>query len=94
MIDKHETAAWRDQQADAMASVNDFVECSDEECDTSERWKYIKKNSEWQVSNDPEIPLLCPGCANRTVDRKLTPSQARKEYNHDLQDFAENEYER
>lgn len=87
-MDKHETAAFRDQQADAMGSVNDFVECSDEHCETSERWKNIKKDdSGWQISNNPDIPLLCPDCNDRVADETLTPTEARREYNREIAEF-------
>lgn len=86
-MDKRETAAWRDQQADAMGSVNDFIECSETLCDTSERWKDIKNSEDWQVSNDPEIPLLCPECSGRTPDENLPPSEARKKFNRSITEF-------
>lgn len=91
MVDKRETAAWRDQQADAMGSVNDYVECMDEHCDRSERWKHIKKSEGWQVSMDPEVPLLCPSCAERTPTPELTPSEARRELNRSLNNFSEDD---
>lgn len=89
MMDKRETEAWRDQQADAMGSVNDSVECTDERCDNSERWKDIKQeDSGWQVSNDPEIPLLCPECYKRAPDETLTPTEAHREYNRQLGEWG------
>lgn len=87
MIDKRETAAWRDQQADAMGSVNDTIQCGDAQCETSERWADIKDSDEWQVSNDPEMPLLCPECAARTSDPASTPTQARKQNNRSIKEY-------
>ncbi len=88
MIRKRETAAFRDQQADAMGSVNDTVDCADDECDSAETWKTIKESDDWQVSNDPQLPLLCPSCADRTSDETCTPTEARHESNRSLGEYS------
>lgn len=87
MIDKRETAAWRDQQADAMPSPSSTVECNDEQCDATIEMGEIS-DSEWLAENDPEIPLLCPDCKKQVSNIKRTPTEELREENHDIGNWA------
>lgn len=79
--------AKRDQEADARPSVGSIdVPCADEQCDSTVKGTDIP-DSEWQASMSKRFPTLCPECLARTPDRQLTPTQARKEYNHDITEF-------
>jgi hypothetical protein len=39
---------------------NPLVPCQD--CGREERWEDIQESGDWQVSKDPDVPFLCPGC--------------------------------
>jgi len=86
MIDKRETQAFRDQQADAI-DPNPTLECQDEQCDRTAQAEDAKENG-WLLHLAPEIPVLCPECKDRTPDNKLTPTEVRRERNADVTEWS------
>jgi len=67
---------------------NPIIECSDERCARSVRAQDSAAD-EWLLEADPDIPVLCPDCAEETPTHRLTPTDARREQNRSLIAFAE-----
>lgn len=88
MIDDVAENIRNEQHGDAVGSVHDVVECADQKCENSAKWKTIKESDDWQVSNDPQLPLLCPSCSERTPDETRTPTEVRHEFNQELGKYS------
>jgi len=84
MMQKRETQAWRDQQADAI-DRNPTLECSDEQCD---RTTNAKDADGWLLHNDPDIPVLCPRCVAKVPENKQTPTEHQREINAQITEWS------
>lgn len=53
---------WTDADVGNVPDTNPTLEC--EECGVTERWEDLKpaSSNDWQLSNSPEKPVLCPDC--------------------------------
>jgi len=67
---------------------NPIIECSDDRCDHTVRAQEGMAD-EWLLEADPDIPVLCPDCAEETPTHRLTPTDTRREQNRSLTAFAE-----
>jgi hypothetical protein len=61
------------------------VECADERCSTETTADNLP--GDWQASNDPNEPVLCPECAMQAPNDRITPTEARRKFNHELTEF-------
>jgi uncharacterized protein YlaI len=78
---------WTRGELGNVPDRNPTVHCAEETCDRSEQAKDL--TDDWQLENDPEIPVLCPECKERASIESKTPTEAAKENNKSLQEFAQ-----
>lgn len=64
-----------DELQGAAPIKNPVLSC--EWCDASDLWENIK-DSEWQVSNDPDVPFICPACQD--IERRKAENKKLEEY--------------
>lgn len=82
MIDRRETAAFRDQQADAMPGPDPKIPCQG--CDEEYKTSYFDQFG--QISADPEEPCLCPQCLKEPTGVKSV--EERREANQSITAFG------
>jgi len=64
---------------------NPTIKCEDERCDATTP---ATGADGWVLEADPEIPVLCPACAEATPEHRLTPADDRRERNRTLEEYA------
>lgn len=77
---------WTRGELGNVPDRNPTIECSDEQCDTTTP---ADDAEGWLLDADPAVPVLCPACRERTPEHRLTPTEARRESNRQLADYAE-----
>ena len=60
---------------------NPLLPCTN--CGTEARWQSIKASGDWQVSNDRDVPFLCPECMDGS-EQATTDDERRRRENHQL----------
>jgi len=64
---------------------NPTIDCEGEQCDASTP---ADSADGWLLHADPEIPVLCPDCVAATPAHRRTPTDARRERNRTLEEYA------
>lgn len=74
---------WTDGDVGNVPDRNPRLSCDG--CDESALWQSIK-NGDWQISNDPTEPLLCPECADEPVG--VHSDEERRARNHSIDAYS------